>query len=68
MADITRKKKPIKSNRRDNTGELYWMCPTCRNKVGGYEIYGSGENDWGYKKSKFCSECGQHIDWRGVDG
>ena len=51
MADTTTKKKPIKSKERDNTGELYWMCPNCRNKVGGYEIYGSGENDWGYKKS-----------------
>ena len=67
MNKTENKRKPIKSMKRDNTGSFYWMCPNCRNKVGGYEIYGRGENDWRYKKSKFCSKCGFNIDWSGVN-
>jgi hypothetical protein len=55
--------KPVKSDERDNTGEYYWMCPSCGNKVGGYIITGSGSEDWSCKKDKFCSECGTKIDW-----
>lgn len=58
--------KPIKSTDRDSTGEYYWKCPTCGNRVGGYIIIGSGEDDWGYVKNKFCCECGTKIDWRYV--
>ena len=56
--------KPIKSLERDHsTGDHYWMCPKCNNWVGGYIITGPGENDWGYKKSTFCDECGTKILW-----
>lgn len=44
---------------RDN----YFGCPVCGNKVGGFLITGSGENDWHTHRDKFCSECGQKIDW-----
>jgi hypothetical protein len=56
--------KPIKSlDRERSTGEHYWMCPNCKNRVGGFYITGGGYNDWGYKEDKFCSECGTKIKW-----
>jgi hypothetical protein len=45
----------------------YFGCPICRNKVGGFLLTGNGENDWGTHKDKFCNECGQKIDWSGVE-
>lgn len=45
----------------------YFGCPRCGSKVGGFTIIGNGENDWGTHKDKFCSECGQKIDWRNVE-
>lgn len=56
--------RPIKSNDRDVTGEHYWMCPKCKNRVGGFIITGKGYDDCGYKEDKFCSECGTKIDWK----
>lgn len=56
--------KPIKIPDRDRTGEHYWMCPHCKNRVGGYLITGSGEDDWSYHEDKFCKECGAKIDWK----
>ena len=55
--------KPIKSSDRDRSLEHYWLCPNCKNRVGGYIITGGGDNDWGYEQDKFCSECGTKIDW-----
>lgn len=55
--------KPIKSDDRDNTGEYYWLCPKCKNRVGGFIITGRGDNDWSYEKDKFCKECGAKILW-----
>lgn len=54
---------PVKSTDRDRTGEHYWLCPSCCGRVGGYVITGSGDDDWGYEKNKFCKECGTKIDW-----
>ena len=31
-------KVPIRSDDRDNTLEYYWLCPTCKNRVGGYVL------------------------------
>ena len=59
-------KKPVKSDERDNTGDYYWKCPTCGNRVGGYIITGKGIDDWGYKQDKFCCECGTKINWSKV--
>lgn len=55
--------KPVKSSDRDRTGEHYWMCPNCKNRVGGFIITGGRDDDWGYKEDKFCSECGTKINW-----
>ena len=55
--------RPIKSCDRDRTGSQYWKCPVCGSKVGGYEIYGSGDDDWGYSQDNFCRRCGQQIEW-----
>jgi len=64
MAMDKKELKTIKSaDRERSTGEYYWMCPICNNRVGGYIITGSGDNDWGYKEDKFCSECGTKIKW-----
>lgn len=41
----------------------YFGCPVCKNKVGGFLITGNGEDDWSTHQDKFCSECGQKIDW-----
>ena len=41
----------------------YFGCPICGNKVGGFLSTGNSENDWSVHKDKFCSECGQKIDW-----
>lgn len=41
----------------------HFACPICKNKVGGFLSTGSGENDWGTHQDKFCSECGQEINW-----
>lgn len=57
--------KPIKSPDREySTGEHYWMCPKCQNRVGGFYIIGRGLDGWGYKEDKFCSECGIKIKWK----
>lgn len=42
--------KPIKSNDRDESGEYYWICPKCGNRVGGYIITGRSFNDWSYEE------------------
>lgn len=60
---MSKSNKPIKSNDRDESGEYYWICPKCGNRVGGYIITGRSFNDWGYKEDKFCSECGIKINW-----
>lgn len=44
----------------------YFACPSCWNEVGGYVITGSGEDDWDVHQDKFCSDCGQKINWEGV--
>lgn len=48
-------------------GSRYFGCPICGNKVGGYLITGSGEDDWSTHQDKFCSECGQKIDWSNTE-
>ena len=45
----------------------YFGCPVCWSEVGGFTITGDGEDDWGTHEDKFCSECGQKIDWRNVE-
>ena len=55
--------EPIRSEDRDNSGEKYWKCPQCGERVGGYVITGPSEDDWSYKEQGFCSKCGQEIDW-----
>lgn len=45
----------------------YFGCPICGNEVGGFLITGGAENDWSTHKDKFCSECGQKIDWSKVE-
>lgn len=45
----------------------YFGCPICGNKVGGFLITGSGEDDWSTHQDKFCSECGQKIDWSNTE-
>ncbi len=44
----------------------YFGCPKCGFEVGGFVITGGGTNDWHTHTDKFCSECGQKIDWRNV--
>lgn len=48
--------KPI-----NNGGE--YLCSKCGAKVGYYVITGHGEDEWNYKKDKFCSRCGQPVEW-----
>ena len=55
--------KPTKSTNRDFTGEYYWMCPNCKERVGGYVITGREHDDWFYEEDKFCRECGTKINW-----
>ena len=45
----------------------YFGCPVCGHEVGGFTITGAGEDDWGTHKDKFCSECGQKINWSNVE-
>lgn len=45
----------------------FFGCPRCGNEVGGYVITGDGPDDWSTHRDKFCSECGQRIDWNGVN-
>ena len=45
----------------------HFACPICKNKVGGFYMVGNGENDWRTHQDKFCSECGQKIDWSNVE-
>ena len=40
-----------------------YSCPICGTQVGGYVIFGKGENDWAWEQDKFCKECGQKIRW-----
>lgn len=44
----------------------HFVCPSCGFEVGGFTITGRGEDDWGTHTDKFCSECGQKIDWDNV--
>lgn len=44
----------------------YFGCPVCGSEVGGFVITGSGDDDWSTHQDKFCSECGQKIDWSNV--
>ncbi|MBQ5871451.1 MAG: hypothetical protein IIW69_03445 [Bacteroidaceae bacterium] len=41
----------------------FFACPACHAEVGGFVITGQGEDDWSTHTDKFCSECGQPIDW-----
>ncbi len=59
-----KKNKPI---RKIDGGDYDYHCPACDEKVGGYEITGGGDNDWGYIKHKFCPKCGEKIDWEGIN-
>lgn len=45
----------------------FFGCPRCGTKVGGYIITGPGWDDWTTHEDKFCRECGQKINWDGVD-
>jgi predicted RNA-binding Zn-ribbon protein involved in translation (DUF1610 family) len=45
----------------------YFGCPRCGREVGGFLITGSGFDDWGTHQDKFCSECGQQINWKNVE-
>ena len=45
----------------------FFGCPRCGNEVGGYVITGDGPDDWSTHQDKLCSECGQRIDWDGVN-
>lgn len=45
----------------------YFGCPVCGSDVGGFTITGDSEDDWGTHEDKFCSECGQKIDWSNVE-
>lgn len=41
----------------------HFGCPICGHEVGGFLAIGSGQDDWTTHKDKYCSECGQKIDW-----
>lgn len=45
----------------------HFGCPICGNKVGGFLSTGNGADDWGTHQDKFCSECGQKIDWNNTE-
>ena len=45
----------------------YFGCPICGNKVGGFLITGSGEDDCSTHEDKFCDECGQKINWSNTE-
>ena len=45
----------------------HFGCPICGNKVGGFLSTGNGTDDWGTHQDKFCSECGQRIDWNNIE-
>ena len=45
-------KKPV-----DEYDDGHWICPRCGAGVGYYDI-----------EDKYCSECGQKIDWRKRNG
>lgn len=49
------------------THPKFFGCPRCGKEVGGYVITGDGPDDWSTHQDKFCSECGQKIDWNGVN-
>lgn len=60
--------KPILCNAGCNAvHHHFWGCPRCGSEVGGFIITGSGEDDWGTHKDKFCKECGQKIDWNNTE-
>lgn len=40
-----------------------YACVKCGATVGDYEITGSGENDWRFRKENFCHNCGEKVDW-----
>lgn len=39
-----------------NTEDEYYVCPVCNSHISDYYDY----------KDKFCSECGQRLDWKGL--
>ena len=45
----------------------FFGCPRCGKEVGGYVITGDGPDDWSTHKGNYCPECGQKIDWSGVN-
>lgn len=45
----------------------FFGCPRCGKEVGGYVITGDGPDNWSTHQDKFCPECGQKIDWNGVN-
>lgn len=56
---ITPKIPMLEGDGYDNNGNLIydiWICPKCDKK---YEIE--------YEEYKFCPNCGQAIDWNGVE-
>lgn len=70
MNDSTEGMKPIEKYKVNSLGiecpDAHYVCPKCGEWVGGYTAYGSGENEWGYERYKFCRECGKKIDWGGI--
>lgn len=53
----------FKNPKRNPAPECY--CSRCGHRVGGYNDTGSGDNDWGYFRQKFCSKCGAELDYEG---
>ena len=61
---ILKGQSPVLCNAGSNAAHHhYFGCPICGNKVGGFIITGSGENDWRTHQDNFCSICGQKINW-----
>lgn len=54
---------PVKKMKSIGWGDTYYVCPSCGKKVAGYYTTGGGDNDWGYRKDKFCCNCGLKMDW-----
>ena len=50
---------PIKSVDRDSSGEHYWKCPICKNRVGGFVYTGKGTDPWIMKRINFVKTVAQ---------
>ena len=50
-------KKPFYKKPKEQDEDGSWLCPRCGGTVGFYDM-----------EDKYCSECGQKIDWRKYNG